>query len=235
MNHMTSRTITYHFAFTDGSSWKYELEFDRDFRFINTKDTPAKPWTALDFNQCPHCPLNKVTTPQCPVARNLDQIVEDSKNTISYTPATVSVITAERTYVKKCATQEGLRSLFGMIMGASGCPHLDWFRPMARFHLPFSDSEETLFRVLSLQLLTFFLRTWEVVLDSVLSKFKLDMMQLQKLIILLSNEFTRIAKPMLIKTPWLHWICFLNFSSFNRLCGLSQFKVTSNRKRVLRR
>jgi hypothetical protein len=40
-----------------------------------------------------------------------------------------------------------------MIMGASGCPHLDWFRPMARFHLPFSDSEETLFRVLSLQLL----------------------------------------------------------------------------------
>jgi hypothetical protein len=150
---MTSRTITYHFAFTDGSSWKYELEFDRDFRFINTNGAPAKPWTALDFNQCPHCPLNKVTTPQCPVARNLDQIVEDSKNTISYTPATVSVITAERTYVKKCATQEGLRSLFGMIMGASGCPHLDWFRPMARFHLPFSDSEETLFRVLSLQLL----------------------------------------------------------------------------------
>ena len=153
---MTSRKITYHFAFTDGSSWKYELEFDKDFRFINTKDTPVKPWTALDFNQCPHCPLNKTTSPQWPVARNLDRIVEDSKNTLSYTPATVSVMMPERTYVKQCATQEGLRSLFGMIMGASGCPHLDWFRPMARFHLPFSDSEETLFRVLSLQLLTIF-------------------------------------------------------------------------------
>jgi hypothetical protein len=91
------------------------------------------------------------------VARNIDRIVEDSKETVSHTRASVRVITPERTYTKDCATQEGLRSLFGLIMACSGCPHLDWLRPLARFHLPFADQDETLFRVLSLQFVESFL------------------------------------------------------------------------------
>ena len=43
-------------------------------------------------------------------------------------------------------------------MATSGCPHLDWLRPLARFHLPFATIEETLFRVLSLQLLSEFFK-----------------------------------------------------------------------------
>lgn len=148
-----ARKLTYNFLFEDGSSWNYELHFDNANNFIPKKETEIKDWTRLGFHQCSHCPLKKETSPQCPIARNLDTMVEDSKLTLSYVRALVTVESPERTYRKECATQEGLRSLFGVIMASSGCPHLDWLRPLTRFHLPFADADETLFRILSLQLL----------------------------------------------------------------------------------
>lgn len=152
------RTISYEFTLGPGSIWRYDLEFDDHNRLIPPALAgPPRPWTNLEFAQCPHCPLHPADSPQCPVARNIDHIVEDSKETVSYTQAVVRVITPDRTYSKDCATQEGLRSLFGLIMACSGCPHLDWLRPLARFHLPFADQDETLFRVLSLQFVESFL------------------------------------------------------------------------------
>ena len=151
-----AREIKYEFSFEDGSSWAYTLNFDAEHHFVPAAEATQreiKGWTRLKFNQCPHCPLSTADTLQCPVARNLDQMVEDSKNTLSITRALVTVTTPERTISRECATQDGLRSLFGVIMASSACPHLDWLRPLARFHLPFADTDETLFRVLSLQLL----------------------------------------------------------------------------------
>jgi hypothetical protein len=156
------RLITYIFEFEDGSSWKYELRFDDKNRFIHKPAEKINPWTNLEFNKCSNCPLKKEQSPQCPVARGLEQVVEDSKSTLSFTKAKMKVVTPERTYEKNAATQDGLRSIFGMIMASAGCPHLDWFRPLARFHLPFADIEETLFRTLSLQLLEDFLNDGEL-------------------------------------------------------------------------
>lgn len=152
-----ARKLTYNFLFEDGSAWNYELHFDNTNNFIPKEEGDIKNWTRLETHQCPHCPLKKESSPQCPIARNLDRVVEDSKRTLSFVRALVTVESPERTYTKQCATQEGLRSLFGVIMASSGCPHLDWLKPLTRFHLPFSDAEETLFRVLSLQLLEGFL------------------------------------------------------------------------------
>lgn len=157
-----ARTLQYKFDFADGTSWSYDLAFDDANRFVAKESAQVKPWTQLEFRQCPHCPLKKEAHPQCPIAKNLDRIVEDSKGTLSVTKACVTVKTPERTYVKECATQEGLRALFGVIMASSGCPHLDWLKPLARFHLPFADPDETLFRVLSAQLLEHFLAGKEV-------------------------------------------------------------------------
>jgi len=154
------RRISYEFTLGAGASWRYDLDFDDQHRLIPPAiPGPPRAWTSLEFQQCPHCPLQSADSPQCPVARNIDHIVEDSKETVSHTRASVRVITPERTYSKDCATQEGLRSLFGLIMACSGCPHLDWLRPLARFHLPFADADETLFRVLSLQFVESFLST----------------------------------------------------------------------------
>lgn len=150
------RKVTYTFELENGSRWEYQLMFDSEHRYISPPQATQREWTRLDFNKCPHCPLQSSSSPQCPVARNLDSVVEDSKSTLSYTRAVVTVVTKERSYSKACATQEGLRSLFGLLMASSGCPHLDWLRPLARFHLPFGDADESLFRILSLQLLEAF-------------------------------------------------------------------------------
>lgn len=45
--------------------------------------------------------------------------------------------------------QIGLYSLLGLVMATSGCPHLDFLRPLALHPLPFSSIHETVFRVSS--------------------------------------------------------------------------------------
>lgn len=163
-----NRSIAYHFDFEQGPAWDYVLNFDSTHRLISNPTKVVREWTSLEYFKCPHCPLKHSQHPQCPVARDIDHIVEDSKDVISHTGVTVTVTTPERQYVKKCSAQVGLVSLFGLIMATSGCPHLDWLRPLARFHLPFSSIEETLFRVLSLQLLGEFFDSerWDATISS---------------------------------------------------------------------
>lgn len=43
-------------------------------------------------------------------------------------------------------------------MVTSGCPVLDKLRPMARFHLPFANTEETVYRALSMYALAQYFR-----------------------------------------------------------------------------
>lgn len=61
--------------------------------------------------------------------------------------------TEDRAYLKVASLQEGLQGIFGLIMATSGCPHMDFLKPMARFHMPFSSSIETMVRTTSLYLL----------------------------------------------------------------------------------
>jgi hypothetical protein len=80
------------------------------------------------------------------------------KDTTSFKKTTVYVKTKDRAYVKKCSIQEGLFPIFGLIMATSGCPHMEFLKPLARFHLPFSNVEETFFRVSSTYLLKEYLQ-----------------------------------------------------------------------------
>lgn len=146
------RELQYKFEFDDGKTWQYDLKFDDRSALLQFDESPTKAWATLGYHQCTHCPLDSSTHKYCPVAENIDHIVEDSKDIVSYTEVLVSVITPEREYRKRCAVQQGLLSLFGLIMATSACPHLEWLRPLARFHLPFASIEEALFRALSLQL-----------------------------------------------------------------------------------
>jgi hypothetical protein len=72
---------------------------------------------------------------------------------LSHTPTVTTVVTPERTYVKKVDVQDALRSLFGLIMATSGCPLMQPFRYMARYHLPFASLEETVSRITSTYLM----------------------------------------------------------------------------------
>lgn len=152
------RQITYKFEFNDSEHLRFDLAFDEKMNLVSgVNNESSEDWVKLSFCKCSNCPLDETKSENCPVAKSLHQIVEQTKDHISYAKAIVTVETPERDYVKKTDTQEGLLSLFGLVMSTSGCPHLDWFRPLARFHLPFSNLEETMFRILSMQLVDTFL------------------------------------------------------------------------------
>ena len=151
------RHVLYTLDLEDGRALCYEFIFDESYRLRPPEAAEVKAWTRLTCHQCPHCPLTESNHPQCPIARNLDGIVEDSKNALCSSKARVAVEAGHRRYHLDCDTRQALRSLFGLIMSTSGCPHLDWLRPLARFHLPLADIDETLFRILSLQLVELYL------------------------------------------------------------------------------
>jgi hypothetical protein len=155
-----SKTFKIHYLFESENQdyLDYEVVIDEESLDCVNIDTNQGPsWTDLGFHQCSNCPLNQGDRPKCPVANNLHHVIENTKNMISHEKTRVSVKTKERTYCKNTTMQEGLFSLFGVLMATSGCPHLEWLKPMVRFHLPFATVEETLFRSLSTFLLHEFL------------------------------------------------------------------------------
>jgi hypothetical protein len=146
--------IVYEFGFPDGGSKAYTVELDRasmSYRPTGTERPPA--WARLENHQCGHCPLEPAEHPYCPVATNLATLVEFFKDKASVAEATVTVTTEERTYVKQLPLQRGIFGIFGLVMATSSCPYMDFLKPMARFHLPFSTAEETIVRSVSMYLL----------------------------------------------------------------------------------
>ncbi len=145
--------ITYRFHLAHGVE-EIALRFDRaSFALQQPADKPPADWARLEFHQCPHCPLIPTETPLCPFAAGLSGFVERFSELRSFDEATVEVIGESRAVVARKPLQEGMASLAGLIGATSGCPHLAFFRPMARFHLPFARADETLFRVVSMYLL----------------------------------------------------------------------------------
>lgn len=142
------KAVRYCFRFEDGRTEAVALTFSPDM-IVNERDTP--PWTGLEFHRCSHCPLPPEGT--CPLASALAPIIQRFDDWFSYERVTVEVTTPVRACSAEKALQHGLASLFGLVGAASGCPHLAFFRPMARFHLPFATEEETLFRAFSSHML----------------------------------------------------------------------------------
>lgn len=153
MAEATATAITYRFHLPTGVQ-EIALRFDpTSFQLLIDERAPAPAWTALGFNQCPHCPLAPEQTPLCPFARGLSGFVEHFDAFYSYDEAVIEIVTETRTVVATKPLQTGMASLVGLIGATSGCPHLAAFRTMARFHLPFARDDETLYRVFTMYLL----------------------------------------------------------------------------------
>ncbi len=146
--------ISYLFNFDTGRSDRFDFAFQPEtLEFLG--DVPAKPpeWTLLENHKCPHCNVGDEWKPYCPLAIRIYGIVDRFNTMVSHEPVKVEVITAERRYYSETTAQRGLSSMLGLIIPASGCPHTAFFRPMSRFHLPFSTEEETIYRSTSMYLL----------------------------------------------------------------------------------
>ncbi len=106
-------------------------------------------WAKLDFAKCSACSLDSKDHEYCPLAQALAASVDAFKDRLSTEKIDVRVTTEDRSYYKSADVQHGFSSMLGLLMPVSGCPCFNFFKPMARFHLPFSSLEETIYRVVS--------------------------------------------------------------------------------------
>jgi hypothetical protein len=148
-------SIRYRFDLPDGSQKTLDFQFDAvSFRLSNP--LPADPpfWTELQFNQCANCPLSAERHTHCPAAMQMAAALQPLKALVSFDTVGVTVVQSERTLYVETTAQQAMSSVLGLIMATSGCPWTDRLRPMARFHLPFANEAETLYRSVSMFLLS---------------------------------------------------------------------------------
>lgn len=150
---MSEHAITYRFDFQDGHSRHVTLPFEESRLQLPISLRRHPDWTELGYHQCPHCPLDPARTTHCPVAIQIDELVEECADLTSYDSVRVTVCSPERTVSHNTSIQRGLSSVMGLILALSGCPHTEFLKPMARFHLPFACEHETLYRAASMYLL----------------------------------------------------------------------------------
>ncbi len=150
----------YHFNLKNGTSFIFEVNLDPVSLVYLRESTPEDlEWTRIDHSICDNCPLVAEGHSHCPVAVNLTDLVKRFGDTVSYEQTDVSIETNEREYVRHdVAVQQGLSSILGIIMVSSGCPDLDYLRPMVRSHLPFATIGETMYRATSMYLLAQYTR-----------------------------------------------------------------------------
>lgn len=146
------KEVTYHFRFSDGRRESLRVGSARG------EWKEGLRWTELAFHQCPNCPLSAASTKHCPMAVDFMPLVDLFARLRSHEEVTVQVQSSERTVGKRTSVQVALRSLMGLLSATSACPRVDFLKPMAHFHLPFSSEEETIYRVASSYLLAQYLR-----------------------------------------------------------------------------
>lgn len=140
--------LTYRFQFNDGSAASFA---NRPAADSCDADLPA--WTELRFHQCANCPLSADDTPRCPMAVSFVSLIDAFGGRQSYDPVTVQVESPARTVGKTTTIQQAAGSLMGLLAACSGCPRVEFLKPMAHFHLPFATEQETIYRVASMYLL----------------------------------------------------------------------------------
>ena len=150
---LKEKKYIYNFLFPDGSRKLFQIILDETAHYRNNGKTILPEWTQLSYTRCPHCRLPEDTVGHCPIAVNIADLVASFKDIASYGDCTVSCISADWMVSKDTIVQDGLSSIMGIIMATSGCPSLDLLRPMAWFHLPFANVDESLFRSASTYLL----------------------------------------------------------------------------------
>ena len=149
--------IQYIFEFADGRSWQHRVDLAATSSVEQPLETLPE-WTRLGSQQCDHCPLREAEFSHCPFAVALLKPVEVLAQLPSYETVSVQVLWRDRDIRQRTTLQRAFGSLLGVIGASSGCPHTRLLKPMAWFHLPFSSSDESLYRVFGTYLLGQYLR-----------------------------------------------------------------------------
>jgi hypothetical protein len=151
---MNAISISYQFLFESRETIEYTVSLDSvDLHLVEASSHGIPEWALLTHHTCPNCTLDQEQHRACPLAYHLVDVVNRSEKLNSYDDVTLRVVSDERTVIQKTTVQRAIGSLAGLISACSGCPYTSVFRPMARFHLPLSTEEETVYRATSMYLL----------------------------------------------------------------------------------
>lgn len=147
--------FNYKFIFKSGEEQEFKIELDKfSLNLIPTGDKFRPKWTKLNCCQCPNCTLDERQHEFCPIAVNLVDIIDYFSIFVSNEPVKVIVTANDRNYSKEVPLQNGVSSMLGIYMVTSGCPVMEKLKPMVRFHLPFASMEETIYRAISMFLVS---------------------------------------------------------------------------------
>jgi len=150
--------ITYRLDLGDGEIVEFDIDTERGLTDGNGCETPE--WTKLSFFRCEHC-REKDDAETCRLALSLVRVVDRFQAIISHDRIGLEVITPERRICQETTAQRAMSSLMGLLIATSGCPHTDFLRPMARFHLPLASEQETVYRAVSCYMLAQYFRHQE--------------------------------------------------------------------------
>lgn len=156
---METIDIEYRFKLSGNKVESFQLHLDpQTVELMRPEDNHLPDWTRLDFHQCPNCPLSIDTAPFCPAAVSVVDVVRSFEGVASFDEIVVEIFTPERHLIQPTSAQQGISSLMGLLIAASGCPRSAYFKPMARFHLPMAQPEETIYRATTMYLLAQYFR-----------------------------------------------------------------------------
>lgn len=131
---------------------------EQSLEMRSNPSTIGPPWARLDFHQCPECSLELSAHPYCPVAASLARMLPRFDKILRQEKVDIEVTTGDRKLSVHIASGKGISSLMGLVMATCGCPQTAFFKPMARFHLPFAEEDETIYRATSMYLLAQYFR-----------------------------------------------------------------------------
>ncbi|MCW8827020.1 MAG: hypothetical protein OQK78_11435 [Gammaproteobacteria bacterium] len=161
---MENIKIHYRFNMDNRQSEEFDILLDGQTLLLIDEPSPDSKgstleypdWTKLNFHKCSNCPLSEETHPHCPAAVSVSRVIERFDNVFSYDELDLEVIRGARHLSQHTTAQRAISSLLGLLFATSGCPHTDFLKPMARFHLPLASEEETIFRAAGMYLLAQF-------------------------------------------------------------------------------
>lgn len=151
---MENLEIQYRFWLEDGKEEIFQFRLDPvSLEIAPSWQNELPEWTNLEYHQCANCPLEAGGGARCPAAVSMVGLVNRFTALLSYDRTSVEVSTGERVVHRESSIQQGICSIMGLLMATSRCPMTVFFKPMARFHLPFASTEETIWRATSTYLL----------------------------------------------------------------------------------
>ena len=97
--------FSYEFLLSDDRRWSYQVRLDPlTLKQVHEAPTiPLPEWTRLEVSQCTNCPLSPESTPHCPVAVSIDEMVEFFADSYAHEEARVTPYTQKSAVTKKCA------------------------------------------------------------------------------------------------------------------------------------